>query len=108
MTDRPWFAAVIFAALVAGQGALAQTTSPAALPIGPTTTSNDDTIEGLSKERLARIVPVMREQIEKGMFPGAVTLVARNGEVVHFEATGYLDAAKTKPIQKDSIFRLAR
>jgi len=49
----------------------------------------------------------MREQIEKGMFPGAVTLVARNGEVVHFEATGYLDAAKTKPIQKDSIFRLA-
>ncbi len=107
MTDKPWFAAVIFAALVAGQGALAQTSPPAALPIGPTASSEDDTIEGLSKERLSRIVPVMREQIEKDMFPGAVTLVARNGKIVHFEATGYLDAAKTKPIQKDSIFRLA-
>jgi CubicO group peptidase (beta-lactamase class C family) len=41
------------------------------------------------------------------MFPGAVTLVARNGQIVHFEATGYLDAQKKTPIQKDSIFRLA-
>ncbi|NLD69061.1 MAG: beta-lactamase family protein [Limnobacter sp.] len=61
----------------------------------------------MSPERLARIVPVMREQVEKDMFPGAVTLVARNGEVVHFEATGFLDAEKSKPIKKDSIFRLA-
>ena len=107
MTNKPWFTAVIFAALVAGQGALAQTSSPSPLPLGPTASSEDDIIEGFSKERLARIVPVMREQIDKGMFPGVVTLVARNGKIVHFEATGYLDAAKTKPIQKDSIFRLA-
>lgn len=105
MRNRPWLTAVFLAALVSGH-ALAQT-SPTPLPIGPTASSEGDVIEGFSKERLARIVPVMREQIEKGMFPGAVTLVARNGKIVHFEATGYLDAAKTKPIQKDSIFRLA-
>jgi CubicO group peptidase (beta-lactamase class C family) len=63
--------------------------------------------EGVSAERLARIPPVMRAEIDKGTFPGAVTLVARNGRVVHHEATGYLDAAKTRPMTRDAIFRLA-
>jgi CubicO group peptidase (beta-lactamase class C family) len=63
--------------------------------------------EGMSSERLARIVPVMQEQVAKGIFPGVVTLVARNAKVVHFEATGYLDAAKSKPMTKDALFRLA-
>ncbi len=64
-------------------------------------------VEGFSPSRLARIVPVMKAQSDSGIIPGAVTLVARNGKVVHFEASGFLDAAKTKPIQKDSLFRLA-
>ncbi len=63
--------------------------------------------DGVSSERLARIVPAMQAEVAKGTFPGAVTLVARNGRIVHFEATGYLDAAKTKPMTKDAIFRLA-
>jgi len=63
--------------------------------------------EGVSAERLARISTAMRTEVDKGTFPGAVTLVARNGRVVHFEATGFLDAAKTKPMTKDAIFRLA-
>ena len=49
----------------------------------------------------------MKEQIDRGMFPGAVTLVARNGRVVHYEAHGYLDAAKTRPMTKDALFRMA-
>ncbi len=64
-------------------------------------------VEGFSPSRLARIVPVMKAQSDSGTIPGAVTLIARNGKVVHFEASGFLDAAKTKPIQKDSLFRLA-
>ena len=63
--------------------------------------------QGLSEARLARIAPSMKEQIDRGMFPGAVTLVARNGRVVHYEAHGFLDAAKTRPMQKDALFRLA-
>ena len=66
-----------------------------------------DAVQGMSRARLARIAPVMKEQINSNMFPGAVTLVARNGRVVHFEAHGYLDAAKTKPMRKDALFRLA-
>jgi len=64
-------------------------------------------VQGMSVERLGRIATVMKQQVDKGTFPGAVTIVARRGQVVHFEATGFLDAGKTKPMQKDSIFRLA-
>jgi CubicO group peptidase (beta-lactamase class C family) len=66
-----------------------------------------DVVQGMSRERLKRIVGVMKQEIDKGTFPGAITLIARRGEVVHFEAHGFQDAAKTKPMAKDSIFRLA-
>lgn len=62
-------------------------------------------VQGLSQERLARIAPVMKDEIAKGTIPGAVTLIARNGQIVHFEAHGFIDAAKTKPIAKDTVFR---
>ena len=84
-------------------GAFAQTaaTTPAA------TVPASAVIQGFSSERLARIAPSMQEQIRLGMFPGAVTMVARNGVVVHNEAHGFLDAAKSKPMAKDALFRLA-
>jgi CubicO group peptidase (beta-lactamase class C family) len=83
------------------QQALAQRTDPAA------PAPRVDEVQGMSRERLARIAPVMKQQVEKGMFPGAVTLIARRGQIVHFEAHGFLDSAKTKPMTKDAIFRLA-
>jgi len=60
-----------------------------------------------ASDRLARIAPALQGQVERGIFPGAVSLVAHHGEVVHHEAVGYLDAAKTKPMARDAIFRLA-
>lgn len=62
---------------------------------------------GMSAQRLGRIGPALRSEIDRGAFPGTVTLVARNGTVVHFEANGYSDAAKSKPMTVDAIFRLA-
>jgi CubicO group peptidase (beta-lactamase class C family) len=38
--------------------------------------------------------------------PNLVTLVARHGKVVHYEAQGYMDFDSKKPVQKDTIFRL--
>ena len=38
---------------------------------------------------------------------GAVTLVARRGSIVQFEAQGLADIESKKPMMKDSIFRLA-
>ena len=61
---------------------------------------------GFSPERLARIGPVIKGEIEKGQYPGAVLLVARKGKVVYFESIGQLDPAGGKPMTKDAIFRL--
>src|SRR5688500_3476060 len=62
---------------------------------------------GLSSERLARIKDAVQRQIDAGALPGAVTLVARRGKIVHFEAHGLNDVEAKKPMPKDAIFRLA-
>ena len=61
---------------------------------------------GFSSERLARIGPVIKGEIEKGQYPGAVLLVARNGKIVYFDSVGQLDPESGKPMTKDAIFRL--
>jgi CubicO group peptidase (beta-lactamase class C family) len=61
---------------------------------------------GFSRERLARIGPVIKGEIERGQYPGAVVLVARKGKVVYFDSFGQLDPAKGKPMARDAIFRL--
>lgn len=64
-------------------------------------------VQGLSRERLARIPPVMRGEVDRGTFAGAVSLIARGGRIVHFEAHGFRDAAKTTPMTRDTLFLLA-
>ena len=61
---------------------------------------------GFSSERLARIVPAIQREIDKGQYPGAVMLVARKGRIVYFESLDQLDPAGGKPMRKDAIFRL--
>ena len=61
---------------------------------------------GFSSERLARIGPAIKGEIEKGQYPGAVILVARKGQIVYFESVGKLDPVSGKPMPKDAIFRL--
>ncbi len=58
-------------------------------------------------ERLARIAPALQAQVQRGTFAGAVSLVAHHGNLVHHEAVGFLDAARSKPMPRDAIFRLA-
>jgi CubicO group peptidase (beta-lactamase class C family) len=62
---------------------------------------------GMSSERLARIREAVQRHIVAGNLPGAVTLVARNGKLVHLEAHGVLDVETKKPMPKDAMFRLA-
>jgi CubicO group peptidase (beta-lactamase class C family) len=61
---------------------------------------------GLSTERLARVTRVVKSEIEKGRYPGAVALVARKGRIAYFEGFGQLDPARGTPMPKDAIFRL--
>lgn len=62
---------------------------------------------GMSSERLGRIRVAMQRYIDRGLVPGTVTLVARRGRVVHFEAQGSRDVEAKAPMTTDTIFRIA-
>ena len=61
---------------------------------------------GLSSQKLARVTDVVKSEIAKGRYPGAVALVARRGKVAYFEALGQRDPLTGAPMAKDAIFRL--
>ena len=61
---------------------------------------------GLSSPKLARVTEIVKGEIAKGRYPGAVALVARRGKVAYFEALGQRDPQAGTPMTKDSIFRL--
>ena len=48
----------------------------------------------------------MQRHIAAKTFAGAVSLVARNGRIAHFETHGLMDLETKKPMQKDAIFRI--
>ncbi len=61
---------------------------------------------GMSAERLARIRPAIGKYIAEDKIAGAVTLVARRGQVVHLEAVGLMDRENGKAMRTDTIFRI--
>jgi CubicO group peptidase (beta-lactamase class C family) len=62
---------------------------------------------GMSSERLERINDLVQEYIDAGRITGAVTLVARQGRVVHLKAQGVMDAESGRPMDTDTMFRVA-
>ena len=80
---------------------LAVTAFAATLPV-----SKPDDV-GISAERLKRIHSMIQSHMDAKDFSGAVTLVARKGKVVHFEAHGLADIEANKPMRTDTLFRLA-
>ena len=60
---------------------------------------------GMSSERLNRINRMMQDYVDQNKLPGLITMVARNGKIVHFEKFGnmYID----KPMEPDAIFCIA-
>ena len=61
---------------------------------------------GFAPERLARISSMVDAEVSAGRLPGAVTLVARQGKVVHSHVSGKLDVERPASIAIDSLFRL--
>jgi len=55
---------------------------------------------GLSSARLARVTDLVKGEIAKGRYPGAVALVARRGKVAYFEALGQRDPQSGAPMTK--------
>ena len=61
----------------------------------------------MSSDRLRRIAEYIQRYIDADKIAGAVTLVARKGRVVYFEAQGARYQEESVPMTRDTIFELA-
>jgi len=59
-----------------------------------------------SAERLQRLDGFLHKATDAQGYLGAVSLVMQDGAVVHSQAYGYRDLARSLPMQQDSIFRI--
>lgn len=82
--------------LIAANAALAQLAVP-----------DDPGATGFVSPRLKRIDDAINAEIAAGKIPGAVALVARNGNIVYLKSFGFADIDSQTPMQNDSIFRIA-
>lgn len=62
-----------------------------------------DTV-GFSPQRLGRIRSIMQAYVDQGKLPGAITVVARRGQIAHAECFGWMDLEAKKPMRFDNIF----
>ncbi len=62
---------------------------------------------GFDQKVLDEFQQEVSKSIQQKEIAGAVTLIARKGKIVHFEAKGESQMETHIPMQKDAIFRLA-
>src|SRR5512133_1704510 len=70
-------------------------------------TEADPSTVNVSSERLGRIDNLITQYIDSGWIAGAAGFIARDGHIVYYKAFGTNDAEKTRPLNKDDIFRIA-
>ena len=85
---------VAMCSVVAGPGVVAQGDLPIA---------NPESV-GMSTKRLERVKAYMQDYIDTNQIAGSVTLIARKGKIVHYEAQGWRDKEAQQPMQRDTIF----
>jgi len=90
--------------LFMGTGLFAQTKS---IQKSPVLTEASPESVGISPERLARIDQMCEEAVSEGQVPGIVTLVARDGIIVHWKAYGLACNEEGRKLKRDDIFRIA-
>lgn len=62
---------------------------------------------GFSAERLGRMDVVMNDYVARKQVAGALVLLKRDGKDVFLKPYGLMDVEKGKPMQTDTIFRMA-
>ncbi|MGO9599316.1 MAG: serine hydrolase domain-containing protein [Isosphaeraceae bacterium] len=62
---------------------------------------------GVSSQRLRRIPEAIQRHIDEHHISGAVTLLARKGFVVHFQAQGLADLESSRPMTRETVFKMA-
>ncbi len=61
---------------------------------------------GMSARRLERVRPAMQTYVDRGVYAGVSTMIARRGVVVHAGVFGWRDREAQSPITAGTIFRL--
>jgi len=59
---------------------------------------------GVSSERLQRLSSTMQRYIDDNMLAGTVSLISRNGKVIHLESQGWRNKETNEAMTDDSIF----
>lgn len=62
---------------------------------------------GMVADSLAKIDKMVMAFVEAKKYPGAVTLVAKNGKIIYESEVGWSDSTRTEPYRKDHLFRMA-
>lgn len=62
---------------------------------------------GMSSDSLAKIEAMVMEFVEANKYPGAVTLIAKNGKIIYESEVGWSDTLRAEPYRKDHLFRMA-
>lgn len=79
----------------------------AAVILFVTASHASDNVEGMNAGKLAEIPVRMQEFVDAGTISGVVTILARHGKIVEFDAVGLRDIESRSPMRKDSLFRIA-
>jgi hypothetical protein len=61
---------------------------------------NPDSV-GMSARRLERVRPAMQAYVDRGVYAGLSTLIARRGRIVHSEQFGWRDKEAQAPTSAD-------
>ena len=59
---------------------------------------------GVSSERLKNLSSAMQRYIDANLLAGTVSLVSRNGKIIHFDSQGWKDKESDEAMTDDTIF----
>jgi CubicO group peptidase (beta-lactamase class C family) len=63
--------------------------------------------QSLAPSGVTDIDALFRAAVEQGTVPGVVAIVASKNQILYFNSFGQRDVAQKKPMERDSIFRIA-
>jgi len=66
----------------------------------------DPELVGVSLERLKRVSEISKNYVSDGKVPGIVTMIARKGKLIYFEAFGNRGVNSKVKIKKNDLFRI--
>ncbi len=61
-------------------------------------------VAGINTDRIKRLEQFVQSEMDKGNIPGAVTMIIRDGKVVHLGAKGYKNVTTKAPMKTDDLF----